>query len=239
MEYTIVSTNRAAVQAIENARRAPQQALLRALSEKTDALRTRGGPRIKIQWAPKKDLTFDAPIEAVQLAKKATMSNLDPLMEISLTAARRRACQMIKKSARKLNNYLDTALPGKHTKEMYDQMTGKHAAVLCQLRTGMSRLNSYLFKIKASDTALCECNKSEVETSAHYLFECPTWETHRDELKGTEVERWKDLSYFVGGRTERTTPSGELIDGDRKHWTPNMEVVKRTIEYAIKTERLQ
>ena len=167
------------------------------------------------------------------------MDDLDPMAERSLTAARRRACQIIKKSTRRLNNHLDTALPGKHTKEMYDQMTGKQAAVLCQMRTGMSKLNNYLAKIKASDTALCECDKSEVETRGHYRFECLRWESYRDELKGNEVERWKDLPYFLGGRTERTASNGELIDGDRKHWAPNMEVVKRTVEYAMKTERLQ
>lgn len=53
------------------------------------------------------------------------------------------------------------------------------------------------------------------------------------------MDRWKDLPYFVGGRSERTAPNGELIDGERKHWVPNMEVVKRTIDYAMKTERLQ
>jgi hypothetical protein len=238
MGYTVISSNRAAVQAIENTRKAPHQALLGAISLNAEALRTRGGPRIKVQWVPKKDLIFDEAKEAAQLAKVATASELSPMHEQSLSAARRQAYQLIKKSTRKLNNHLDTALPGKHTKEMYDQLTGKQATVLCQLRTGMSRLNNYLSKIKASDTALCECSNSEVETTAHYLFECPRWEEHRDELKGSEVERWKDLSYFVGGRTEGIAPSGELIDGDRKHWAPNMEVVKRTIEYAIKTGRL-
>ncbi len=58
-------------------------------------------------------------------------------------------------------------------------------------------------------------------------------------MKGDEEERWKDLPYFLGGRSERTAPNGELIDGDRKHWAPDMEVVKLTAEYAMKTERLK
>lgn len=239
MEYTIVSSNRASVLAIENTRRAPHQALLRSISLKAEALRRRGGPRIKVQWVPKKDLTFDQAKEATQLAKMATVSDLNPIHEKSLSAARRQANQLAKKSTRKMNHHLDTALPGKHTKAMYDQLTGKQAAILCQLRTGMNKLNSYLSKIRVCDTALCECNNSEVETIAHYLFECSRWKEHRDELKGSEVERWKDLPYFVGGRTEDTAPNGELVDGDRKHWAPNMEVVKRTIEYAMKTGRLQ
>ena len=239
MEYTIISTNRAAVQAIQNTKRAPHQALLRNITLKTDAIRRRRGPRIKLQWVPKRDLIFGAPKDAVQLAKGATINDLDSLAERSLTEARRKACQLIKKSTRRLNNSRDTALPGKHTKEIYDQLTGRQAALLCQLRTGMNKLNSYLARIGATDTALCECGKELEETTEHYLFECPRWEAHRDELQGGEVERWKDLPYFLGGRSERTASNGELIDGDPKHWVPNMEVVKRTIEYAIKTGRLQ
>ena len=239
LEYTIISTNKAAVQAVQNTRRSPHQTLLKSITEKTNAVRTRGGPRIRVQWAPKRDLTFDAPKEAVQLAKKATTNDLQPMAERSFTEARRRACQLITRSNRALNSPLDTALPGKHTKDMYDQMTGKQAAVLCQLRTGMNRLNSYLAKIRAKESALCECDTNTEETMEHYLFECPRWEAYRDELRGDEVERWKDLPYFLGGRSERTTPEGELIDGDPKYWVPNMEAVRRTVEYAMKTGRLQ
>jgi len=191
------------------------------------------------KWVPKEDLKFDAPKQAVQLAKNASATDLCLLEETSLMAANRRARQLIKKSVRKLNNHLDTALPGKHTKDMYNQLTGKQAAILCQLRTGMSRLKNYLFKIKASDNALCEYDDTEIETGAHFLFECPRWEVYREELRGDEIERWRDLSYFVGGRTEQTAPNGEPIDGERKHWAPKMEVVKRTIEFAMKTGRLQ
>ena len=124
MDYSIVSTNWAAVQAIKNTRRAPHQAWLRTITTKANALRKRGGPQIRIQWVPKRDLTFEAPQEAARLAKNATLSDLNPLGGTSPTAARRRAWQLIKKSSRKLNNYLDIALPGKHTKDLYDQLTG-------------------------------------------------------------------------------------------------------------------
>jgi hypothetical protein len=239
MEYTIISTNRAAVQAIANTRRAPHQTILRSITLKTEDIRERGGAQIKVQWVPKEDLAPGAPEEAVKLAKRATTNDLNPIAESSFAEVRRKAHQSIKRLARRLNNTLDTALPGKHTKEIYNQMTGKQAAVLCQLRTGMNKLNSYLARIKATDTALCECGTDSEETTEHYLFECPRWEAYRDELQGEEVERWKDLPYFLGGRSERLTPDGELRDGDIKHWTPNIEVVKRTVDYAIRTGRLQ
>jgi hypothetical protein len=39
---------------------------------------------------------------------------------------------------------IDTALPGKHTRELYDTRTWMEATILAQLRTGMSRLNESL-----------------------------------------------------------------------------------------------
>jgi len=45
---------------------------------------------------------------------------------------------------------VDAALPGKHTRKLYDQLTRKEASVLIQLRTGMARLNACLFFIKAT-----------------------------------------------------------------------------------------
>jgi hypothetical protein len=39
---------------------------------------------------------------------------------------------------------LDRALPGKHTKLLYDSFERMEAYILAQLRTGMARLNEYL-----------------------------------------------------------------------------------------------
>ena len=45
---------------------------------------------------------------------------------------------------------LDTALPGKHTKALYDSLSKRDARILVQLRTGCARLNQFLARIKAS-----------------------------------------------------------------------------------------
>jgi hypothetical protein len=39
---------------------------------------------------------------------------------------------------------IDAALPGKHTRQLYDRLSWKEASVLAQLRTGMARLNGYI-----------------------------------------------------------------------------------------------
>ena len=47
---------------------------------------------------------------------------------------------------------VDAALPGKHTKVIYDMLNKKEASILSQLRTGMARINSYLHRIGAAGT---------------------------------------------------------------------------------------
>jgi len=45
---------------------------------------------------------------------------------------------------------IDTALPGKHTRLLYDHLSQKEAGVLAQLRTGIVKLNIYLYQIIAA-----------------------------------------------------------------------------------------
>jgi hypothetical protein len=139
----------------------------------------------------------------------------------------------------RLKQDLNSALPGKHTKAIYHQLTTNGAAVLCQLqlRTSSSWLNSYLVTIGAKELITCQCDMSSKETMT-LPFECPLWEEQRRELRGRENERWKDLIYFLGARTERRTSDGQLLDGEASYWTPNTKAVKRTVRFTLATERL-
>src|SRR5260370_37683242 len=73
---------------------------------------------------------------------------------------------------------VDTALPGKHTKLLYDRLPWTEANILAQLRTGMARLNSYLHRINASPTDICACGQPW-ETVEHFLCRCPKWTAFR------------------------------------------------------------
>ena len=64
---------------------------------------------------------------------------------------------------------VDAALPGKHTRQLYDRLSWKEASVLAQLRTGMARLNGYLYRIKVAETDQCGCGQAR-ETVEHFLF---------------------------------------------------------------------
>lgn len=66
---------------------------------------------------------------------------------------------------------IDKALPGKHTKTLYNARNGTDASRMAQLKTNISILNTYLHKIKIAETDKCECGV--LETVQHFLFFCP------------------------------------------------------------------
>jgi hypothetical protein len=65
----------------------------------------------------------------------------------------------------------DTAFLGKHTYSLYNGFKRTEADILAQLRTGMSRLNGYLYRINAVGSDLCACGQAK-ETVEHFLFHC-------------------------------------------------------------------
>jgi hypothetical protein len=70
----------------------------------------------------------------------------------------------------KFSKKVDTALPGKHTRQLYDQQKWKGATALSQMRTGVIRLNSYLFPIKAAPSAQCDCGEERETVEQHSLM---------------------------------------------------------------------
>ena len=107
---------------------------------------------------------------------------------------------------------------------------------MSQLRSGMSRLNSSLAKIKAIDTDQCECG--ERETVQHFLFHCPRWQSIRDDFRRKAGKRWGDLSFALGGWSGRRLPDGKRLDGKLSSWKPNLEMVRATNDFAMRTGRL-
>ncbi|KAJ5083103.1 reverse transcriptase [Penicillium argentinense] len=83
---------------------------------------------------------------------------------------------------------IDAALPGKHTKDMYDQ----------------------LHRAKADDT--CECQEGP-ETINHFLFDCNLWGPHRGEMRATMGNRYRDTFFAlgIGGHQAKDQPDKNLI----------------------------
>lgn len=131
---------------------------------------------------------------------------------------------------------IDAAIHLDKLAELYWQLSSTEAAILTQLRTGKTFLNEYLYKIKASETAACDCGS--IESVAHFLFACRRWRQQRAKLRQQHGERFGELSYALGGYSSRQE-GGESIDGPIEQWKADMEAVRATIEFARSTGRLQ
>jgi hypothetical protein len=166
-------------------------------------------------------------IQAKQKAKEATRQGTEPQTQLprvksttlNVARAKRGTTRSLPENVGKLSKRVDTALPAKHTRNLYDQLTRREASVLAQLRTGMARLNSYLFIIKAAPSDQCDCGQAR-ETVEHFLFRCRRWAEHQTEmLQCTDTHR-SNILFYLGGKS----PS------DDKNWVPDMKAVRATIQ---------
>ena len=121
---------------------------------------------------------------------------------------------------------VDRALPGKHMKALYDNLKRREADVFSQLRIGMARINSYLSKIGAAESDVCECGRA-LETMEHFLFRCSRWDTERGGMRQAGQSMLGNLSFFLGGKS----------DGPK--WAPNLEAVRAAVKFAMATGRLR
>jgi hypothetical protein len=99
----------------------------------------------------------------------------------------------------KYSREMDTALPGKHIRTMYDGLRRREASVLAQLQTGMPRFNGYLHQIGGSESDLCICGQAR-ETVKHFLFRCMRWDKHRMQMLAQTNTRRGNLSFYLGGK---------------------------------------
>lgn len=194
--------------------------------------------RIQFSWVPSHSGILGNEI-AHDLAHSATeLGRVPANKKITLKESRKleRYSQELKRAhfqslnvARHLRG-LDTALPGRHVRKLYDGLSRMDAAILAQLRGGYCRLNAYLFKIGQVDSELCECGNKE--TVEHFLLECPRWDAHRK-------RRWKreELEKLTVTRMCGAY-SSEDLDGPIEKWRPTMQTVRETISYVKDTGRL-
>jgi hypothetical protein len=218
---------------LRNPRQQSGQEHIRSIYESIDKLKKKCNT-ITAVWLPKgadEELWACAKEKAKEATRQGTrpQTPLPRARSTTLNIARAAlgATRSLPEKTGKLSKKVDIALPGKHTRILYDQLTQKEASVLAQLRTGIARLNSYLFLIKAAPSDQCACGEAR-ETVEHFLFRCPKWATHRTEmLQCTEIHR-SSISFYLGGKS----PS------DKKNWTPDMKAVRVTIRFTIATGRL-
>jgi hypothetical protein len=146
---------------------------------------------------------------------------------LNVAKAKRRIDKTLPNGVGKHLKKIDTALPGRHTRTLYDALGRREANMLAQLRTGMARLNGYLHRIGAVESDQCACGQAR-ETVEHFLFNCSLWDTYRERLLEQTEARRGSLSYYLGGKALSDPPN----------WRPDIEAVRTAIKYVIATGRL-
>jgi hypothetical protein len=178
------------------------------------------------------NMKLRAKAEAQRSTKTECQPEIQPYQAkstvVKLAIAKQRQEWTLPESVGKYSNAIDTALPGKHTRSLYDRLNRKEAKTLAQLRTGMTRLNNYLNRIDAVDSDLCACGQAS-ETVEHVLFRCTKWTMIREDMNQCTQTKRGNLSFFLGGKSRS--------DSDR--WQPDMKAVQAAIKYAIAIERLE
>lgn len=231
-QITIISSNQGALLATSQPRHQSGQTSIAEIYEVASALR-KGGNSISMIWIPSQE-SFDLSGRAKEAARQATEPGQTPPVQCyqakstTINNARaERATRTLPNGVGKYTREMDTALPGKHTRTLYDTLKRREASVLAQLRTGMARLNGYLHQIGAAESDQCECGQAR-ETVKHFLFRCTRWDAYRTQMLAQTDTRRGNLSFYLGGKA----PS------DPEKWTPNMNAVRATIKFAIATGRL-
>ena len=232
-ELTVISSNRSALQAIARPRQQSGQCSIREIYRLVKRLQA-NGVSVKMMWIPVNTNDFPLGSHAKSAAKQATGRGTTSETEtfqarsiaVRLALARQRQAELPERVG-KYSKRVDKALPGTHVRDLYNMLNRKEADTLAQLRTGMSRLNAFLHRIGAEDSDMCDCGH-EPETTDHFLFRCARWREEREIMAKSARSRFGDLSYFLGGKTNR----------DSTKWAPDKQAVRAAIKFAMATKRL-
>jgi len=200
---TLITSNKAAALTLKNPRQQSGQEFVCQIYKLMTKLQ-KNGNRVSVRWIPTSEdnnLLRLAKEQARDATKEDAVSQkqVPRMKSTTLNIARSQATPSteLPENIGRHSRRVDTALPGKHTRQLYDRLSWKEASVLAQLRTGMARLNGYLFRINATETDQCACGQAR-ETVDHFLFRCRKWTAHRtDMLQCTDTHRG-NLSFFLG-----------------------------------------
>jgi len=147
------------------------------------------GIRVTIRWIPAhRGITGNE--MADQAAKNMTTMGRLPredfiiekgeLLKILDTVAVTRATKAyIKGEYGRFTWKLDAALPGRHTRQLYRDLSSDQARIFVQARTGHNHLNLYRARLKAIDSGIYDCGEG-IEDIQHLLVSCRLWKEQRE-----------------------------------------------------------
>lgn len=205
----LLTTNKAVALSLRNPRHQSGQVYIRSIY-KSFAKLWWNANGLLVFWIPTSDeneLLQLAKREARQATKEgATPARSFPRMKSTTLNFERRKLiseRSLPDGVGKHSKRVDAALPGLHTRQLYNDRPWVQRSALAQMRTDMTRLNNSLYRIHVVPSRQCACGH-EPETVAHFLFRCIRWEEHRAKMyRCTDTNRGS-LSFFLGGRREVT-----------------------------------
>jgi hypothetical protein len=175
-QLTVMTSSRSALQVIARPQQQSGQCTVQEIHRHAERLQ-KSGNIIKMLCVPAGDKDFPMGSEAKTEARRAARGRQRPekptyqarSTRMRLAIAQQQRQKILPDGVGKYAKRIDRALPGTHTRALYDGLKRREADMLSQLRTGMARINSYLHRIGAA------------ETMDHFLFRCTKWDTQRGE----------------------------------------------------------
>jgi ribonuclease HI len=203
---TLLTSNKAAALTIRNPRQRLGQKFVRQTYKLIKRLQRKGN-HINVRWVPtskdNKLLGLAKTPARTAIQKDAVPQESVPRMKsttLNLGWSQATASKGLPENVGRHVKRVDAALPGKHTRQLYDRLAWKKASVLSHLRTGMARLNGYLYRINVADTDQCACGQAR-ETVEHFLFRCRKRTTQRIAFLQCSLTHRGNLSFFLGGKS--------------------------------------
>ena len=240
VQVTLVVNNPAVLLSLARPRHQGGQALITQITEAINRLAEMGA---KVNLRPPTEADCENSTRAHTLAREATEVNSNvnfpPWARIQLWASALRWARANAKQHR-MDNFqmwttgqftrqLDSALPGLHTKMLYDSLDREKASILAQLRTGHARLNGYLHRIGETDSKMCECGV-EREIVPHSLLRHTPWHEQRPALIEAAGPSLGSLSQMLGGKPGII---GDASEPNGRAWKPDVKIVRAVIAVAM------
>ena len=104
----------------------------------------------------------------------------------------------------------------------------RREAVIHRLRVGHVGVKQYLYKIRAVDTPLCDCNSGREESIYHYIFECSLYRLQRREML-------RELGKHGVNRTTLRV----ILGGENEYRKKITVILRSLMKYIVATDRLE
>jgi ribonuclease HI len=234
--YTILSDSRSALQALDNPTKKSGQSIVNQILQSAMQAKAQCAISLRVQWIPSHSGILGNEI-ADHLAKEAVNLPVthDFHKPVSLRRAYNRALALkhwksewaIAGKGGFLRS-IDSALPGRHVRHLYDSRRKKQSYFLMQLRSGHCWLATHGKKMRKREDDKCECGARE--SVKHVLMDCPKLRSARQKLREKIGPRFNSISLMLGGKP------GKVRDGLGK-WRITTKELEAVLEFAEETQR--